>query len=97
MKRVAVIVLGGLVFAFTCLGVAYAADGALFHAHWIRDIFIGPPLFVVERILPTLSSTLAQASYTPSRRAIVFVATAILFWWVIGAAGLLLISKRNNA
>ena len=86
MKRLLTSLLIGLLLAAAFLGIAFAADGAVAHLHWLRDIFVGPPLWLLQTGLPAISPALAVERGGPYSGAAFFMAFFIGFWWLICSA-----------
>ncbi len=82
MKRLLTSMLIGLLLAVAFLGVSFAADGTgTFHE--LRDIFIGPPLWVLHSGLPAVSSAFAIERGGPYSGAAFFLQFFVFFWWLI--------------
>lgn len=86
MRRLIGSILVGLLLAAALLGIAVATDGAIFNAHWIRDLFIAPPLWLLQTGLPAASSTFAIDRGSPNSGFALFTAYFIGFWWLVCSA-----------
>ena len=97
MKRLLVATVIGFLCAITFLGLALVADGWLFGGHGLRNIFIGPPLWILQSGLPAVSPTLAIEPGSPYSGATFFGAFFIAFWWLVcGVAALVLRRQPPN-
>ncbi len=72
----------GFLFSLLFLGVTFIADGAGGIWHWLRDIFLAPPLWLLQTALPTLFPSLAIQPGSPYSGASFFVLFFVLFWWL---------------
>lgn len=86
MKRLFTSLLVGLLLTAAFLSIAIAADGAVVHLHWLRDIFISPPLWLLQTGLPTLSPALTIEPGGPYSGASFFMLFFVAFWWLICSA-----------
>jgi hypothetical protein len=84
----------GLVMCLLLLGISFATDGAGGFWHSIRDLFIGPPLWLLRAGLPALSPSLAIQPGSLYSGASFFLIFFVAFWWLTCSA-LLLISRRQ--
>jgi hypothetical protein len=98
VKRLLTNVILGFLCAALLLGIAVAADGWLLTAHWLRDIFIRPPLWLLQTGLPSISDRLTIQPGSPYGGAAFFGAFFMLFWWLIssGMIALMLRSQPPN-
>ena len=83
MTRQVVAIAIGFVCAVLFLGIAVAADGGLFVAHWMRDLFIQPPLWLLQTGFPAIWSGFAIQPGSPQSSFLFFGAFFVAFWWVI--------------
>ena len=86
MRRLIGSILVGLLLAVVLLGLVVATDGAVVHAHWIRDLFISPPLWFLKTVLPAVSSTFAIERGGSHSGIAFFTAFFIGFWWLVCSA-----------
>jgi hypothetical protein len=97
MKRLLVATVIGFVCAVAFLGVAVASDGWLFIGHGLRDVFIGPPLWLLQSGFPAVSPRLAIEPGSPYSGLVFFGAFFIVFWWLVcGMAALVLRGQPPN-
>ena len=93
-KRVA-----GLLLALLFLAIAFATDGAGGVWHGVRDILIGPPLWLLQSGFPALSPSLAVRPGSAYSGASFFLLFFVAFWWLVWATLLLLVRRPppNNS
>jgi hypothetical protein len=94
MKRLFISLLSGLLLAAAFLGIAFAIDGAVLHLHWLRDLFIGPPLWLLKTGLPSLSAAFTIERGGPYSGASFFMLFFVVFWWVVCSAALFLFRRQ---
>lgn len=82
MKRLLTSMLIGLLLAVALLGISFAADGTGTF-HWLRDIFVGPPFWVLQSGLPAVSPAFAIERGGPYSGASFFMLFFVLFWWLV--------------
>ena len=99
MKQLFEATVVGFVCAAAFLGTAVAADGGLFVAHWLRDIFIGPPLWLLQSGLPAVSSRFAIQPGSPYSGAVFFGGYFIAFWWLVCSVAAFVVRRQppNNS
>lgn len=84
----------GLVMSLLFLGISFATDGAGAFWHSIRDIFIGPPLWLLQAGLPALWPSLAIQPGSVYSGASFFLIFFVAFWWVTCSVLLLIIRRQ---
>jgi hypothetical protein len=85
MHRTLISVSVGLLIAVVFAAISYVTDSAGGAWHHLRDIFIGPPLWVLQTGLPAVSPGLAIAPGSPYSGASFFLLFFIVFWWAAAA------------
>ena len=95
MKRLLVATVFGFLCALLFLGIAVAADGWLFVAHWLRDLFIGPPLWLLQSGFPAVSPRLAAQPGGPFSGAVFFAGFFLAFWWLVCGGVLAFVLRRQ--
>ncbi|WP_330968436.1 hypothetical protein [Lysobacter sp. A3-1-A15] len=85
--------------ALLLLGVSFATDGVGGFWHSVRDIFIGPPLWLLQVGLPALSPSLAIRPGSAYSGASFFLVFFVAFWWPACSALLLFVRRQppNNS
>jgi len=98
MRRLLTSMLTGLVLALALLGLSFVADGTGTF-HWLRDIFIGPPRWLLVSGLPSLSPALTVQHGGPYGGAAFFMLFFVLFWFLVCSGALLVVRRRppNNS
>lgn len=86
MWRVIGSILVGLLLAVALLGIVVATDGAVVHAHWIRDVFLDPPLWLLQTGIPAVSAFFAIERGSAHSGVAFFTAFFIGFWWLVCGA-----------
>ena len=94
MKRLLAATVIGLVCASAFLGIAIAADGWLFVTHGLRDLFIGPPLWLLQSGFPAVSPRFAIQPGSPYSGAVFFGAFFMAFWWLV-CGGIAFVIRRQ--
>ena len=91
--------ISGLLIALSFLGIAFATDGSGGVWHDVRDIFIAPPLWLLQSGFPALSPSLAIRPGSEYSWASFFMLFLVAFWWLVCAALLLLVRRPppNNS
>ena len=79
LKAVAI----GFLLSALFLGTTFAADGAGGFWHLLRDIFLVPPLWLLQTALPALFPSLAIQPGSPFSGAPFFALFFVLFWWLV--------------
>jgi len=96
MKRLPTSLLLGLVLAIAFLGIAFATDGAVLHLHWVRDLFIGPPLWLLQTGLPSLGSAFAIERGGSYDGAAFFMQFFVAFWWMVCSATIFVFRRQPS-
>jgi hypothetical protein len=99
MKRLLTSLLIGLLLAIVFLGISFATDGAVVHLHWLRDVFIRPPLWLLQTGLPAVSSSLAIERGGPYSGVAFFALFFVAFWWLVCSAVVFALRRQppNNS
>ena len=84
----------GLIVSLLFLGISFATDGAGAFWYSIRDIFIGPPLWLLQTGLAELSPTLTIQPGSAYSSASFFLLFFMALWWFMCSV-LLLIFRRQ--
>ncbi|MDH5829081.1 hypothetical protein QFW80_00890, partial [Luteimonas sp. M1R5S18] len=84
--RILIALVIGLLLSALFLGVSFATDGAGGAWHHLRDIFISPPLWLLQTGLPAVSKSLAIQPGGPYSGASFFMLFFVLFWWLVCSA-----------
>ncbi len=84
----------GLLLSALFLGIAFATDGAGGAWHHLRDVFIGPPLWLLQTALPAISQSFAIRPGSAYSGASFFMIFFVLFWWL--ACSVLVFSIRSQ-
>jgi len=71
----------GLLISSLLLVIAFVTDGAGGAWHQLRDVFIGPPLWLLQTGLPALSQSFAIQPGSAYSSASFFIFFFVLFWW----------------
>lgn len=94
MRRVIGLILVGLLLAVALLGIVVATDGTLVHAHWVRDVFIDPPLWLLQTGLPAVSASFTIERGSAYSGFAFFTAFFIGFWWLVCGALVYAVGRR---
>jgi len=81
--RTLIALVSGLLLSLALFGAVFVADGSGGVWHQLRDVFIGPPLWLLQSGLPAVSSTLAIQPGSPYSGATFFLLFFVLFWWLV--------------
>ncbi len=84
----------GFLLSLAFLGIAFAADGHGGIWHQIGDVFVGPPLWLLQSALPALHPSLAIQPGSPYSGASFFILFFGLFWWLICSV-LVFVARRQ--
>jgi len=84
----------GLLLSALFLGIAFASDGAGGVWHQLRNVFIGPPLWLLQTALPAISQSFAIRPGSAYSSPSFFMLFFLLFWWL--ACSVLVFSIRNQ-
>ena len=97
--RTLIALVAGLLLSLTFLGVALATDGSGGIWHQLRDVFIEPPIWLLQSGLPALSSSFAIQPGSPYSGASFFMLFFVLFWWLVCAVLVFAIRRQppNNS
>lgn len=93
--RLLTVLLAGLLLATAFLGIVFMTDGAPLHLHWLRDIFIGPPLWLLQTGLPAISQMFVIDRGSLYRGMSFFLAFFVAFWWLVCCVVLSLAFTRS--
>ncbi len=71
-----------MLLAIVFLGIAFVTDGAVIHAPWLRDLFVLPPLWLLQTGLPALSPALEIERGGRYSGASFFILVFLAYWWL---------------
>ena len=94
MTRLLTSMLIGLLLAVVFLGLSFITDGTG-TLHWLRDIFIGPPRWLLYSVLPWIAPTVAIGHGGPYGGAAFFMLFFLFFWFVV-CSGALHVLRRSR-